>query len=404
MLYDIVDRKPATKPCTMVFIMAVLLLCVLLTACSGRTIDRINQEIGEIGFQDDSILTKEEKGIVEALRFRREEAIIKKDVKALEAIQGEWNSLKTSVEARVSKIEITQEKAPTQVLVTTYPPVPSTAVSTAAPTVPSAATSTSAPTSALTEASTVPSTVAPTEAPTAPSTAAPPTEPPTEAPTEPPTDAPTEPATKAVRQFRDGEIVRFGHFEQDNNLNNGAEEIEWIVMGVFDGYVDLLSCYILDVVPYHNEYTTVTYDKSDIHKYLNSAFLHSSFSAQEQSFMLELTLPPTLNPEYSETDQGREVKGKVYLPSLSKAIEFFTTDERLRCAGTAYAKARGLHVGETGGSPWWTRTMGADAFNAAIIRNNGLVNYEGWNVTGADYYDIGFRPCIRVSTEALQGQ
>ena len=43
-----------------------------------------------------------------------------------------------------------------------------------------------------------------------------------------------------------GSIVTFGHYEQDNNIENGKEKIEWIVLDVKDGKVLLLSKYLLD--------------------------------------------------------------------------------------------------------------------------------------------------------------
>jgi hypothetical protein len=70
-----------------------------------------------------------------------------------------------------------------------------------------------------------------------------------------------------------GDRVFFGTFEQDGSTSNGREPIEWIVMGVFDDYIDLISLEILDVVPYHKANTPVDYLHSDVNEYLNMEFL-----------------------------------------------------------------------------------------------------------------------------------
>ena len=40
-----------------------------------------------------------------------------------------------------------------------------------------------------------------------------------------------------------GDVLAFGHYEQDNNPDNGPEPIEWIVLDVQDGKALLLSRY-----------------------------------------------------------------------------------------------------------------------------------------------------------------
>ena len=44
-----------------------------------------------------------------------------------------------------------------------------------------------------------------------------------------------------------GETVYFGHYEQDNNLSNGKEPIEWIVLDVQNGKSFLLTIVSLEI-------------------------------------------------------------------------------------------------------------------------------------------------------------
>ena len=49
-----------------------------------------------------------------------------------------------------------------------------------------------------------------------------------------------------------GDILRFGHYEQDNDAANGPEPIEWRVLGVNaqERWVTMIACDLLDVRPY----------------------------------------------------------------------------------------------------------------------------------------------------------
>lgn len=68
-----------------------------------------------------------------------------------------------------------------------------------------------------------------------------------------------------LQQFQTvGNIVTFGCYEQDNNLSNDAEAIEWIVLDVQDKKCLLLSKYGLDAKPYNAEYTATTWEKCTI--------------------------------------------------------------------------------------------------------------------------------------------
>ena len=214
----------------------------------------------------------------------------------------------------------------------------------------------------------------------------------------------TEPVFETI--YSPGDVVLFGRYDQDGNRLNGWEGIEWIVINAEDGYVDLISRYILDVVPYHKASTEVNFAKSDLIEWLNTEFLNSAFSAGEKALMLDVVISPVPNPEYPDPSQdipGRSVSEKVALPSLEEVLSIFPTEESLRCPGTPFAQSRGIYINRAGNSPWWTRTMGEDGSHAALIYPSGVVNYKGWDVTGAPEYDIGIRPCVRVLQDAVKG-
>lgn len=53
-------------------------------------------------------------------------------------------------------------------------------------------------------------------------------------------------ATGATAEVAVNDHVFFGHYEQDNDLTNGAEAIEWRVLKVENGEALLISQYALD--------------------------------------------------------------------------------------------------------------------------------------------------------------
>ncbi len=84
-----------------------------------------------------------------------------------------------------------------------------------------------------------------------------------------------------------GSIITFGAYEQDNDLTNGKEPIEWIVLDV-DKKTNralVISRYGLDARAYHSgDWDTQypTWEKSEIREWLNNDFLSAAFTAEEQ--------------------------------------------------------------------------------------------------------------------------
>ena len=83
-----------------------------------------------------------------------------------------------------------------------------------------------------------------------------------------------------------GDVVTFGHYEQDNNLDNGPEAIEWIVLDMQEGKALLLSKYGLDAIPYNTEYVNITWEQCTLRTWLNQDFLKTAFDEKEQSAIL----------------------------------------------------------------------------------------------------------------------
>ena len=80
-----------------------------------------------------------------------------------------------------------------------------------------------------------------------------------------------------------GNIVRYGHYEQDNDLNNGKEEIEWVVLAVLDRKSLLISKYGLDARPYNLSFKAIKWETCSLRRWLNNDFFKTAFTLKEQS-------------------------------------------------------------------------------------------------------------------------
>ena len=88
------------------------------------------------------------------------------------------------------------------------------------------------------------------------------------------------------RAAEKGSIVSFGHFEQDNDLSNGPEPIQWIVLDKIDGHLLLLSASCLKGMAYNTAaFTPVTWETSSLRAWLNEDFLSSAFTEEEKALI-----------------------------------------------------------------------------------------------------------------------
>ena len=148
-----------------------------------------------------------------------------------------------------------------------------------------------------------------------------------------------------------GSIVTFGRYEQDNNIANGLEEIEWIVLDYDenDHKALLLSRYGLDAKPFNEIIGNITWEKCSLRSWMNDEFLRSAFTAEEQAAILTTAVDNSASQGYSEwdTDGGNNTQDQIFLLSYAEANRYLDVtyidinNTRARVAPTAYAIASG---------------------------------------------------------------
>lgn len=187
-----------------------------------------------------------------------------------------------------------------------------------------------------------------------------------------------------------GDTLRFGSYEQDNNISNGKEEIEWIVLSREGTRMLLISKYALDCQPYNTSYTDVTWETCTLRRWLNNEFINAAFSADEKAMIPTITVSSDKNPVYS-TNPGNTTRDQVFLLSITEANKYFSSDRARQCEPTDFAVANGAWESDGGNCSWWLRSPGDDQRYAAYVRNVGAVPEYG------DYVhddDAAVRPAL----------
>ena len=173
-----------------------------------------------------------------------------------------------------------------------------------------------------------------------------------------------------------GDTVILGSYEQDNNLDNGKEPLEWIVLDVQNDQAMLLSKYCIDTVIFYPERVPMYWGKSDLRAWMNGDFLTQTFTAEEQARILTTTVKND-NP-HGMKGAGEDTLDKVYLLSKTEVLHFFPTMAERVAYPTEYAKSKGCTLSpKTGSCRWWTRTPGARKMDICGMRLDGRITAYG---------------------------
>ena len=173
-----------------------------------------------------------------------------------------------------------------------------------------------------------------------------------------------------------GGAVFFGAYEQDNDLSDGKEDIEWLVLAREPDRALLISRYALDCQRYSLTSDSVSWTTCNVRLWLNGTFLHEAFSEEEQARMLDTVIPTAQRQDMRELQDAVD---KLFALDQSEVYKYFPTEESRKCAATPYAVAQGA---PTTGSHlvdgenacwWWMRYQGVSNFVAPSINPDGSI-------------------------------
>ena len=139
-----------------------------------------------------------------------------------------------------------------------------------------------------------------------------------------------------------GDFITVGRYEQDNNLTNGPEPIEWRVLDKKDGKLLVIS----DKSLYESSFAYLgwqpvpqNWESSCARGWLNNYFMQTAFTPAEQARVV-LTNVHTEPTEGSPIDPGPDTQDYMFLVSGQEASTYFPTAESRRTKTTAYALSR----------------------------------------------------------------
>ena len=210
-----------------------------------------------------------------------------------------------------------------------------------------------------------------------------------------------------------GQTFFFGRYEQDNNLSNGAEPIEWQVLTVQGDRALVISKYALDFKAYNDVITDITWENSSLRKWLNGEFYTNAFTATEKNQILLVTNDNPDNPVFG-TDGGNRTQDRIFVLSSDEAQRYFRTDAERICRVTDYAAANyeaaysshtSLYLQRSSSfteALWWLRTPGDSSAKTIYVARDGSIYYYGYApmvlIYGTAYNEV--RPAFWMKTAA----
>ena len=180
-----------------------------------------------------------------------------------------------------------------------------------------------------------------------------------------------------------GNYVTYGTYEQDNDAQNGAEPIEWLVLNYDEKAQEVLlvSRYGLDSRQFHHSGPYPTWAKSDIRAWLNSEFLNAAFTLQEQAAIVQTNISTADYRGYGDSEDTLDF---IFLLSKEEAREYLPSNFARQLIPTEYAVIRGncqkIRSETNSACWWWLRSPGySGKFGTYIYLNGVFSNYASVN-------------------------
>ena len=243
------------------------------------------------------------------------------------------------------------------------------------------------------------------------------------------TETITESINSLLSQANEGDIIKYGKYEQDGDITNGKEDIEWRIISKEVGRVLVISEYGLDSQKYHNTTGDITWETSSLREWLNGDFRDEAFTDEEKSAIPLERIKNNDNSSY-DIPGGNDTNDYLFCLSYEEAETYFGecdwhhsdyrmfAKENLICIPTQYAINKGVSAREiTSGEYewykteynyskgvidysiccWWLRSPGITAEKVLIVNPMGVV--DEYRITGSGYAndeDVAVRPAMYI--------
>lgn len=192
------------------------------------------------------------------------------------------------------------------------------------------------------------------------------------------------------KQIAAGDYVAFGRWEQDDDLSNGPDPIEWLVL---DRQGDRLLVITRNVFVEFQGFQTasdflnkgqdeyhVWWEGSYTRKQLNTDFLYQAFDQDEQAAIPAVTVRTEANPA-NDYDPGRDTIDRIFILSYAEMLRYLPSEADRAAEPTPYGKNT-LYI-NLRSTMWHLRNPGYRSHDSripdekALVWENGTVDLQG---------------------------
>ena len=188
-----------------------------------------------------------------------------------------------------------------------------------------------------------------------------------------------------------GDIIEFGGYN-------------WLVLDVQSDRALIITEDVIGQRTYHGRWVSVTWEASDMRRYLNGDF-YNSFIAEERQRIAQTEVINNDNPWFG-TPGGNDTVDKIFLLSLDELVKYFGDSGQLANRNHPDNTSGGFHDRYSNiriayilcdallgwsSSNWWLRSPGHYDFNAAVVGSDGRVSVFGGLVL---FNSVGVRPAL----------
>ena len=222
--------------------------------------------------------------------------------------------------------------------------------------------------------------------------------------------------SEQIKNANIGDKIIFGRYEQNNNINDGMEPLEWILLEKDYKHKTaiLITTYLIDCQRFNGFNENVTWETCTLREFMNNNMYSLMFNEKEKLSICPSKLsnsPNIFNSSYS----GNDTIDNIYIPSIDDMYKYFynpfvTIENRglellemnsLRSAkGTLYAISKGLRTTSKNNSKmapanYFLRTTGLRgkrkwyndvycSFYQSYVTELGQINPDGTGIHSAD--------------------
>ena len=174
---------------------------------------------------------------------------------------------------------------------------------------------------------------------------------------------------------------------------------DWRVLDVQGNRMLIITDRVIDRRMYHHTFEAVTWETSDIRRYLNIDFFNR-FSPQDQARIANTTVINNDN-QWFGTRGGDNTTDRIFLLSIEEVVRYFGDSGQLgnRPGGATwirdeYSSARIARNQRDSASWWWLRSPGNRPNGAASVDDHGSLDMNGRNVFWEGGGGGGVRPAL----------